>query len=50
MVKFFAERVINGLKKWTDVPELWNQAVKDELISQGYLLNNDGTVSKAETK
>ena len=25
MVKFYEERVINGLKKWMDVPELWNK-------------------------
>lgn len=32
MVKFYEERVINGLKKWTDVPELWNAKVIERLL------------------
>ena len=48
MVNFYVYRVKNGLKKWTDVPPLWNEKVKEELISQGYVLNDDGTVSKNE--
>ena len=48
MVNFYVYRVKNGLKKWTDVPTLWREKVKDELISQGYVLNDDGTVSKEE--
>ena len=46
MVNFYVYRVKNGLKKWTDVPALWQEKVKDELISQGYVLNDDGTASK----
>lgn len=46
MVKFFEERVINGLKKWTDVPELWNKKVIEKLQKDGYVLNEDGTVEK----
>ena len=46
MVKFFEERVINGLKKWTEVPDLWNAKVIVKLKEDGYTLNNDGTVSK----
>ena len=48
MVSFYVYRVKNGLKKWTDVPPLWNEKVKKELIAQGYVLNEDGTVSKEE--
>lgn len=48
MVKFFVRRVINGLKLWTDVPELWNEKVQKELIKEGYILNEDGTVTKKE--
>ena len=47
MVKFFEERVINGLKKWMDVPELWNAKVIKKLKEDGYVLNEDGTVEKA---
>ena len=46
MVKFFEERVINGLKKWTEVPDLWNAKVIVKLEEDGYTLNDDGTVSK----
>ena len=50
MVKFYVVRVISGVKKWTDVPSLWNKAVQEELIKEGYILNDDGTVSKPEEK
>ena len=48
MIDFYVYRIKNGLKKWTDVPSLWQEKVKDELIKQGYVLNDDGTVSKNE--
>ena len=48
MIDFYVYRVKNELKKWKDVPPLWNEKVKEELISQGYVLNDDGTVSKNE--
>lgn len=48
LVKFFYERVINGNKLWTDVPPTWKNKVKEQLIANGYTLNNDGTVSKLE--
>lgn len=48
MVDFYVNRVKNGLKKWTDVPALWNQKVQDKLIEEGYTLNEDGTVTKNE--
>lgn len=49
MVNFFEERVINGLKKWMDVPELWNKKVIERLQKDGYVLNEDGTVEKASS-
>lgn len=48
MVKFYVVRVISGVKKWTDVPSLWNKAVQEELVKEGYILNEDGTISKLE--
>ena len=48
MINFYVYRIKNGLKKWTDVPPLWQGKVKDELVAQGYVLNEDGTVSKEE--
>ena len=50
MVNFYKIRVIEGKKKWTEVPKLWNDKVQDELIKEGYILNEDGTVSKPEEK
>ena len=50
MVDFYVDRVSKGKKKWTDVPKLWNDKVQDDLIADGYILNEDGTVSKPEEK
>ena len=50
MVKFYEERVINGLKKWTDVPELWDKKVIEKLQKDGYVLNEDGTVTKSKSE
>ena len=46
MVNFYKIRVIEGKKKWTEVPKLWNDKVQEELVKEGYVLNEDGTVSK----
>ena len=46
MVDFYVNRVKNGLKKWTDVPKLWNKRVLEQLIEEGYILNDDGTLTK----
>ena len=48
MVKFYYERVINGLKKWNEVPATWQKRVKEQLIADGYTLNDDGTVTKQD--
>lgn len=46
MVNFYKIRVIDGKKKWTEVPRLWNNKVQEALIAEGYTLNDDGTVTK----
>ena len=46
MVDFYVNRLKNGLKKWTDVPKLWNKKVQEQLIEEGYILNDDGTLTK----
>jgi hypothetical protein len=46
MVRFYKMRVINGNKKWTDVPPTWKEAVMEALNADGYILNEDGTVTK----
>lgn len=48
MISFYAYRVINGLKRWTDIPTLWQEKVKLKLINDGYILNDDGTVTLIE--
>ena len=48
MVEFYVDRVIKGKKKWTEVPRLWNKGVQEELVKEGYILNDDGTVTKGE--
>ena len=48
MINFYVYRVKNGLKKWTDVPSLWQEKVKEELVAQGYVLNEDGTVERKQ--
>ena len=48
MVNFYVYRIKNGLKKWTDVPELWLVQVKEKLVSDGYIINEDGTVTQKE--
>ena len=48
MVNVYVYRVKNGLKKWTDVPTLWREEVKKELVEQGYVLNEDGTAIEVE--
>lgn len=48
MVNFYKLRVIEGKKKWTEVPKLWNGKVQDALMADGYILNEGGTVSKKE--
>lgn len=48
MVQFYYTRVIQGKKLWTEIPGLWQQDVCDKLEANGYILNEDGTVTKAE--
>jgi hypothetical protein len=45
LVKFFANRVSSGIKLWTEVPDTWREATKEKLITKGYTLNDDGTVT-----
>lgn len=48
IVYFYYLRVIKKNKKWTDVPKMWNKKVQEQLIADGYVLNEDGTVSKED--
>lgn len=48
MVNFYVYRVKHGKKLWTEIRDLWRDDVKAKLIKDGYTLNDDGTVSKAD--
>ena len=48
MVNFYVFRIKTGKKLWTAVPKLWRNDVKAKLDEKGYILNDDGTVSKAD--
>lgn len=45
MVNFYVYKVVNGTKKWNAIPDLWKQKVMDKLVEDGYVLNDDGSVS-----
>ena len=48
MVKFYVSRVKHGKKLWTEIRDLWQEDVKAKLIEEGYMLNDDGTVTKPD--
>lgn len=45
MVNWYVYKVIDGTKKWNTIPDLWKQKVMDKLVEDGYVLNDDGSVS-----
>ena len=48
MVNFYVYRIKAGRKLWTAVPKLWQGDVNAKLFEEGYILNDDGTVSKSD--
>ena len=46
MINFYYVRVVDGQKKWTEIPAKWREGVKELLIENGWTLNEDGTVSR----
>ena len=48
MVRFYVSRVKHGKKLWTEIRDLWREDVKKQLLEEGYILNEDGTVSNTE--
>ena len=45
MVDYYVFNVEHGYKKWTKINKLWQEEVKKKLVEDGYILNEDGTVS-----
>lgn len=48
MVNYYVYNVEHGYKKWTKINKLWQEEVKKKLVEDGYILNEDGTVTKAD--
>lgn len=46
MAVIYASLIIKGKKTFIEVPDKIKDKVRDELVAQGYTLNDDGTVSK----
>lgn len=49
MTNFYKRQVIKGTKKWTEIPDYWQDKVKAALEADGYVLNKDGTVTAKES-
>jgi hypothetical protein len=49
MAVFFAKRVEAGIKLWTKVPKFCYEATLEQIKADGYILNDNGTVTKAVT-
>ena len=49
MVDYYVFNVEHGYKKWTKINKLWQEEVKKKLVEDGYILNEDGTVTKHES-
>lgn len=46
MAKIYFRMVIADMKKWNEIPKLWRKQTIELLENDGYVLNDDGTVSK----
>lgn len=46
MVSIYEKRVINEVMLWTEIPNLWKNKTCAQLEKDGYILNEDGTVTK----
>lgn len=48
MARIYAKRCEAGEMLWTDIPSLWKKKACAEIEKDGYILNEDGTVSLPE--
>lgn len=46
MAVIYASLIIKGKKTFIEVPDKIKDNVREELVAQGYTLNDDGTVTK----
>ncbi len=45
MAKIYYRMVIKGMKKWNEIPKTWGAKAIELLEADGYVLNDDGTVT-----
>lgn len=48
MVNWYIYQLTNGLLRYTDIKPFWAKRVKPKLEELGYVINEDGTVSKKD--
>ena len=46
MVNWYIYQLANGLLRYTDIHPFWAKMVKPKLDELGYIINEDGTISK----
>ena len=48
MVIWYIYQLVNGLLRYTDIKPFWAKKVKPKLDELGYIINEDGTISKKD--
>lgn len=48
MVKIYVRKVEAGTMLWTEIPALWQSKACAQIEADGYILNEDGTISTPE--
>lgn len=48
MINWYIYQLTNGLLRYTDIKPFWAKRVKPKLEELGYVINEDGTVSKKD--
>ena len=49
MVNWYIYQLANGLLRYTDIHPFWAKQVKPKLDELGYIINEDGTISKEKS-
>lgn len=48
MVAKYVRKLEEGTMNFNDVPKLWSAKVRKQIEADGYVINDDGTVTKPE--
>ena len=46
MAKLYFNKIVEGEMLWTEVPSLWRAKTKKYIESQGYICNEDGSITE----